>query len=279
MGNFVSCCNSEPGQNAVEVNLVEDSGGPKGGEALVVQPSVTQQTALKSETPPEKVVVEPEPAAALQEEPPPVVEEKPLAEPEKPPAEPVILVFSAADGQKQDVRVDRRPLGLWYDQKVPLKIGQVAKEFAGAAAGVKEGWTLMSVNGEDVSQPSMSYAKVTEILDKHVKKLPQGGGISTGTSVDLVFSGGDGDVTFMAVWRPLGVQFIKQIPICVEKTEAGSYGGLIGIRPGMIMKSVGGADLSKCSSYEEAITTLRKQMEMLPELNGGARLQSQVSCR
>jgi hypothetical protein len=286
-----ACCNSDSG-NAIDLSAT-DEGESKSQEAAIA-PVVDQQPVFfpKVETSPQQEVVETEKAAPPQEavesekeqqveEKTPAEEKKPASVEEKPSppppaAELVRLVFSTPDGEKS-VDLKRRPLGLWFDRSVPLKINAVTKEFAGAAAGIKEGWTMISVNGEDISKPPMIYANALAILDTYVKKLPQG--TSNVTSVDIVFGcSGETDATFKAQWSPLDITFMKQqMPITVS--HSGSYGRILGIRPGMVFKSVGGADVSTCGSYDEALALLKKSMDVLPVLGSSAILQSQVSCR
>jgi hypothetical protein len=259
-----------------------------GGDSEILQEAIIldQQPAIPStgETVPQQEVVETEQAAPPQaaveaekeqqvEEKTQVVEEKPS--PPLPAAELVRLVFSTADGEKS-VDLLRRPIGLWFTKSVPMKVVRVGKKFAAAAAGIQENWTMISVNGEDISKPSMDYANALAILDKHVKNLPED--TSNGKSVVFVFSCDGNDATFKAQWSPLGVKFEKQqMPITV--TDAGLYGGLLGIKPGMVFKSVGGTDVSTCGSYDAAIALLKESMKVLPEMGSSEVFQSQVSCR
>jgi hypothetical protein len=269
-----ACCNGNDGKSA-EIPVEDDT-------TVKLEPMIEQQPAIpvveavtqqERAAPPQEVVV-PEKVKQVEEKT-PVVEEKPP--PPLPAAALVRLVFSTADGEKS-VDLKRRPIGLWFTKSVPMKVTRVGKEFAGGAAGIEEGWTMMSVNGEDISKSSMEYARAMAILDTHVKKLPEE--TSSGTSIDFVFTCSDGkDATFKVQWSPLGTKFLKQqMPITV--TDAGLYGGLLGIRPGMIFKSVSGVDVSRCGSYDDVMLLLKKNMEVFPQLGtSSARLQIQVSCR
>jgi hypothetical protein len=246
-----------------------------GDDSEILQDTVIDQEGVvvlteQAEAPQKAVVPEKEQQV---EEKTPVVEE--TQSPPLPTAEFVRLVFSTADGEKS-VDLLRRPIGLWFSKSVPMKVIRVGKKFAAGEAGIQENWTMVSVNGEEISKPSMDYADALAILNKHVKNLPQD--ISNGKSVDLVFTCDGKDATFKAQWSLLGVKFAKQqMPITV--TGAGSYGRLLGIKPGMVLKSVGGTDVSTCGSYDAAIALLKESMKVLPEMGSSEVFQSQVSCR
>jgi hypothetical protein len=234
------CCYNNDGNNT-------DCG--RSEAVLEQQPAIPVEEVVKTEQAAPRETVVPE-----QEKPSP-----PLSA-----AELVRFVLVTADGEKS-VDVKRRPLGLWFTKSVPMKVARVAKEFAGAAAGIEEGWTMISVNGEEISKPPMDYEAALGILNKHVKKLLE----DTSNVVDLVFTCSDGkDVTFKVQWSPLGTAFSnQQMPITV--TDAGLYGGLLGIKPGMVFKSVSGVDVSECGSYDDAMLVLKKNMDLLPQLPRG----------
>jgi hypothetical protein len=260
-----ACCNGNDGKSAENADTVQVDPVIEQQPAIPVVENVKEQ---EQAAPPQDVVL-PQKVQPVEEKAPVVVEEKPS------PPLPVRLVFSTADGEKS-VDLKGRPIGLWFTKSVPMKVTRVGKEFAGGAAGIEEGWTMLSVNGEDISKPSMSYADALAILDKNVKKLPEETG--SGTSVVFVFTCSDGtDASFKVQWSPLGTKFLKkQMPITV--TDAGLYGGLLGIKPGMVFKSVGGVEVSRCASYDDAMLLLKKNMELLPQLgSSSARLQSQES--
>jgi hypothetical protein len=261
-----------------------------------VQPAVTESavmiqadtTALDSDKPASLETAPPPVEEAKQEPeeeaPPPVVEpkEEPKKE-EQPPVPPVVpveeksgvkIVFETSF-DKQTVTIESRPIGLWFDRKVPVKVATVRSEFAGAKAGIKEGWTILSVNDEDVS--SLDYTSTMAVLDKYVKKLPE---TRNSNAVDIVFTDPAGkDLTFSAQWSPLGLEFEKKVPIKVTSARIGAYGTLLGVKPGMTFKSVGTEDLTKCKSYDEALNALKKNLGGLPALSQNAKLTRELSSR
>jgi hypothetical protein len=252
----------------------------------MIQPDTSaldSDTKLETTLPPvEEAKQEPEevaPPVAPPVEEPKKVEEEPKVEEPAPVApveeKPGVKIVFDTSFDKQTVTIESRPIGLWFDRKVPVKVATVRSEFAGAKAGIKEGWTILSVNDEDVS--SLDYTSTMSVLDKYVKKLPEARG---STGVDIVFTDPAGkDLTYNAQWKPLGLEFEKKVPIKVMSARNGAYGTLLGVKPGMTFKSVGSQDLTKCKSYDEALAALKTNLGSLPVLAENEKLTRELSAR
>jgi len=107
------------------------------------------------------------------------------------------IEFQTKDGRRQVVRFFQRPLGMkfyksWW--KGGLKVAGFTKPSHAEDQGVEAGWTIVSINGEDVG--SKDYKEATEMLKKRVEHLPQVGldedGFGAATSVGTAASLGSG---------------------------------------------------------------------------------------
>mmetsp|Transcript_37967 Transcript_37967/g.80729 ORF Transcript_37967/g.80729 Transcript_37967/m.80729 type:complete len:119 (+) Transcript_37967:107-463(+) len=77
--------------------------------------------------------------------------EEPLALSEKAPQISALhLQFQATDFSKHDITIASKPVGLTYVNEVPIVISKVAPGGRAEQAGVQVGWTLLSVNGEEI---------------------------------------------------------------------------------------------------------------------------------
>eukprot|EP00927_Polykrikos_kofoidii_P055709 TRINITY_DN49923_c0_g1_i1.p1 TRINITY_DN49923_c0_g1~~TRINITY_DN49923_c0_g1_i1.p1 ORF type:complete len:162 (-),score=32.44 TRINITY_DN49923_c0_g1_i1:56-541(-) len=159
MGQQVGCCNAEPSQDEdVRVTpiaaVVEAQGNMKSAES---QPMEEPQV--------EAVVTPPEPEKQV----------FPQEEPEKqetvpPPKEGVTMKFGTENGKEETVTFTKRPLGMDFDKRVPIIMKRVTPNGHGYDLGVKAGWTLLAVNGEDIT--GMQFEQVYNLLLTHSSPLP-----------------------------------------------------------------------------------------------------------
>jgi hypothetical protein len=252
-----ACCQSEATGETVVVNssdknnvfLDSDLPEPDQQKEVIEEPE-------KKEEPVQEVVAEPDPVKVEPEGPPPDLG--------------LNLEFDTGNGPMR-VRLDSRPLGIWFKKEVPLQIEMVREEFAAGKACIEKGWTLKTINDVDVSSPEMEYAKARSVFDEHAAKLPMedGPGKVVIVLTDSTNKDNPKDYSFNACYKPLGLEFTKsEVPITVigatDKLKF-SYGMLIGIKPGMSFKKIGDKDLVGLS-YADSLLAMRDAIQGLPVL-------------
>eukprot|EP00747_Dinoflagellata_sp_TGD_P167238 gnl/TRDRNA2_/TRDRNA2_191275_c0_seq1.p1 gnl/TRDRNA2_/TRDRNA2_191275_c0~~gnl/TRDRNA2_/TRDRNA2_191275_c0_seq1.p1 ORF type:complete len:136 (-),score=13.01 gnl/TRDRNA2_/TRDRNA2_191275_c0_seq1:65-472(-) len=90
----------------------------------------------------------------------PVIEPKPMS-----------LGFVTPEGESKKVQFTSRPLGLDFNMRAPIIINGVDQGSSGDQLGVKAGWKLTSVNGQDVTK--VDFQKVYDMLSSYSRQLPQ----------------------------------------------------------------------------------------------------------
>mmetsp|Transcript_17261 Transcript_17261/g.47780 ORF Transcript_17261/g.47780 Transcript_17261/m.47780 type:complete len:144 (+) Transcript_17261:100-531(+) len=78
--------------------------------------------------------------------------------------------FMLPDQTKKTVIFDRQPLGLDFNKTNPILMKRVQPGSHGDELGVKQGWQVIGVNGEDVSSKEFEYTY--QILRKISTSLP-----------------------------------------------------------------------------------------------------------
>lgn len=73
-------------------------------------------------------------------------------------------------GEETTLTFYKKPLGLRWHLRPPIKIDQVLKGSHAEQQGVKKGWVIKAIDGEEVT--GKSYAGVTKALQKGLERLP-----------------------------------------------------------------------------------------------------------
>jgi len=84
-----------------------------------------------------------------------------------PPA--ITLTWDTGDGNEETVIATKKPLGLVFNQSLPIKITS-EKDGHGKDIGIQVGWVLKNINGVDVLN-SNSFADVQKIMHEQVNLL------------------------------------------------------------------------------------------------------------
>eukprot|EP00747_Dinoflagellata_sp_TGD_P118709 gnl/TRDRNA2_/TRDRNA2_172870_c1_seq2.p1 gnl/TRDRNA2_/TRDRNA2_172870_c1~~gnl/TRDRNA2_/TRDRNA2_172870_c1_seq2.p1 ORF type:complete len:131 (+),score=20.80 gnl/TRDRNA2_/TRDRNA2_172870_c1_seq2:45-395(+) len=69
----------------------------------------------------------------------------------------MVLGFLTEDGEFKEICFTQRPLGLDFPLKAPIIIHTVTSGSNAEELGAKSGWTLKSINGENVADRDFSY--------------------------------------------------------------------------------------------------------------------------
>jgi len=67
------------------------------------------------------------------------------------PDPPLQLLFRLQDGSTRMFGFSDKPIGVYFRRRTPVKINKVASDSPAFRQGVKEGWVILQVNGQDVS--------------------------------------------------------------------------------------------------------------------------------
>mmetsp|Transcript_107912 Transcript_107912/g.315510 ORF Transcript_107912/g.315510 Transcript_107912/m.315510 type:complete len:158 (+) Transcript_107912:81-554(+) len=136
------CAASEERSGHTAVAVSEKSPAPRSEEA-----------ALEALAPVEE---EPAPAASVKAE--AYEADPPREEPSPEPRNGVGMIFELDDGTRKEVTVKYRPLGLDFRKEVPLKVKNVKVGSAGEELGIAPGWTIVSIDGKDISANNFNDA-------------------------------------------------------------------------------------------------------------------------
>mmetsp|Transcript_23842 Transcript_23842/g.71193 ORF Transcript_23842/g.71193 Transcript_23842/m.71193 type:complete len:159 (+) Transcript_23842:94-570(+) len=82
----------------------------------------------------------------------------------------VTLLFQKSDGVEHEVLVSRKPLGIDFKREVPLKVLTVRAGSAGADYEISAGWTLLAINGADVT--TCTFSNVLDLLRESFARVP-----------------------------------------------------------------------------------------------------------
>jgi hypothetical protein len=74
-------------------------------------------------------------------------------------------------GREEILQVQYRPLGLNFDDSMPLKVTKANPSSYGGLLGAKVGWVFKSINGESLQDVPFETAKKT--LERHMGTLPE----------------------------------------------------------------------------------------------------------
>eukprot|EP00747_Dinoflagellata_sp_TGD_P165023 gnl/TRDRNA2_/TRDRNA2_185781_c0_seq1.p1 gnl/TRDRNA2_/TRDRNA2_185781_c0~~gnl/TRDRNA2_/TRDRNA2_185781_c0_seq1.p1 ORF type:complete len:126 (-),score=31.18 gnl/TRDRNA2_/TRDRNA2_185781_c0_seq1:123-500(-) len=82
----------------------------------------------------------------------------------------LMLGLQKDDGSVVELSFRRRPLGLDFEKKAPIMIKKVQAKSHAEDVGLKVGWTVVSINGEDVTKKDFAYQY--DCIRKASKALP-----------------------------------------------------------------------------------------------------------
>jgi hypothetical protein len=72
-------------------------------------------------------------------------------------------------GEDREISFSRKPLGLRWRLKLPIKVDQVLQDSHAEEVGVKKGWQMKVIDGIDVS--GFSYTGAAQVLQRGLEKL------------------------------------------------------------------------------------------------------------
>lgn len=88
---------------------------------------------------------------------------------------PFVVTFcvAAEDGEvTRDIKFDEKPLGMMFENTMPLIISRVVLGGNAEHLGVKPGWRIKAMNGKAMA--GLSYRQATQILKEETLTLPRG---------------------------------------------------------------------------------------------------------
>lgn len=81
------------------------------------------------------------------------------------------VVFDSESGEEHSVWVQHKPLGLTFNKGLPIIITGFKPDSYGEHLGIKLGWVLKSMNGQDISSQN-SFEEGTELMARQMDVLP-----------------------------------------------------------------------------------------------------------
>lgn len=237
-----ACCATPNGDAAnVEVlpNVAVATDTPilKVEEPPAAEPEAAPAPAPEPEPAPAPAAAEPAPAAAP--EPAPVAAAAEPA-PAAAPAGPACVI----EFDKQTVTFTAGPLGLTFQNEVPLVIKNVVFESEGDKAGVQAGWVFKKIG--DVSLDGKTYTEAMGLLKEAAEKLPKAAPtVYSPDAVIVEFIDPNARVRTVAFEKaPLGMSFDGSAPIRVKAVTAGSVADTLGVQSGWQFKSLSSPKLT-----------------------------------
>jgi len=173
------------------------------------------------------------------------------------PEDAVIAVFDV-DGTEQTVLVKFRPLGLKFHPRTPIVVKGFEKGAYGEMLGIQTGWTLKSLDGDDILGKQDFHAALAAMKD-HLQHLP-----AYEKAVSAVFDVDGTEQTVLVKFRPLGLKFHPRTPIVVKGFEKGAYGEMLGIQTGWTLKSLDGDDILGKQDFHAALAAMKDHLQHLP---------------
>mmetsp|Transcript_29617 Transcript_29617/g.78437 ORF Transcript_29617/g.78437 Transcript_29617/m.78437 type:complete len:118 (-) Transcript_29617:405-758(-) len=80
----------------------------------------------------------------------------------------LVLGFECPDGSIREVVVASRPFGIHYSDSVPITVTEVLPQSDADDLGVKRGWSLRTIGGEDLDGKSTSYVLTVLLQNRSV---------------------------------------------------------------------------------------------------------------
>ena len=174
----------------------------------------------------------------------------------------VEVVFDVPGTPSSPVSVTftRKPVGFDFHHQAPITVDQVAAGSHAEELGVKKGFVVRSIHGQDVGV--MGFEEKYEMFVAALSSLPGG--------VEIVFGLPDGvERVIQFRKRNLGFDFQAVTPIKVDTVFPNSHAASLGVEPGWVIKQINGEDMSapQFENYDMKFDHLRKSLSSLPNLD------------
>jgi len=168
----------------------------------------------------------------------------------------VTLEFLDDRGNVKEVTFTQRLLGMVIRNTSPPIVGNVMPGSHAQALGVREGWQITKINGEDVTRLSSAAMKDrVNALCQHLPGMYQ---------FDIGFDdeGESKNVTFKQA--PMGMRFWTMNPFKVDKVHPFSFAFVEGVRPGWRVVNVAGKDVQQMN-WEAVMQIIEDYAKYLPD--------------
>lgn len=182
----------------------------------------------------------------------------PAPAPEKAVAQTVTVEFGDG-GDTKVITFSKRHLGMLIScNPTPPQVKQVKEGCHAAEMGVREGWQVRKLQGEDVttwdkSQLDQRLAQLVELLPRPSFELSMEFQVGGSSEVkNIVFSHG-----------PLGLKFLPLKALAVDEVDSSSYAFRMGVRSGWMLLKVAGEDVTQkdWSAVVQSITELSSKLQ------------------
>jgi len=173
------------------------------------------------------------------------------------------VVFRDEAGRPRSAVFEEKPLGLHLSRNFPLTVTGVSNVSAGM--GIKEGWTVLSVAGQDVTQSNLSYDEASALLKRGVAALPT----KAKPKLDVTFMPNSATREVHFTRRPVNVTLSHSLPVTVKEVSGHTSEG--GVQPGWILQSISDKDITNLklpeamSVWNEAMSRLAIDAPPLPQ--------------
>jgi len=94
----------------------------------------------------------------------------PKTAPQEFPADAVVIEFADENRRTWKFAFTKKPLGMAFDNNMPVKVKSVVANSPAAGLGIKVGWTFNSIGGESVK--GKDYKKILSTIQEQTAKLP-----------------------------------------------------------------------------------------------------------
>lgn len=191
-------------------------------------------------------------------------EQQPLAKPvpDNPAVAPsipepaVVIVFETENGSKVEHTFTKRPLGMEWQKQAPLTLARAVPGTAAGEKGLQPGWTVMTINGENIAQSDYEGASAT--LKSAVLRLPA-------TSVTFTFKKPDGSSADLAfARRPIGMEWKNKMPLTVSNVVPNTPSAEQGLRPGWALVALNGESVAE-GEYADVSAKVKAAALTLPK--------------
>uniref|UniRef100_A0A7S4W516 PDZ domain-containing protein n=1 Tax=Alexandrium monilatum TaxID=311494 RepID=A0A7S4W516_9DINO len=207
------------------------------------------------------VEAEPEPPVKAEPEPPkPEPVSKPLTPPPPPRPEGLRLDFDDR-GTIRTVYARYRPLGIKHNRVAPIVAHAfTVNSYAKEELKVKDGWTLVAIDGVDL-QNRTDFDAVEAELHRHMQGFPL-------WPLPLEFRLGESDSSKRVekfVERPIGLEFLNVAPIRVGKIYPDSPAEMQGVQVGWVLTKIGERDVHENHDFREVMGVFKEGVEALDD--------------
>jgi len=146
------------------------------------------------------------------------------------PQQAMTVVFAVPGQSEKEITFTRRPLGLQFSKKDSLVVQGLLPGSHGEDMGVKAGWAVSKINGEDMSGKK---GQDLGVLLSRFQPVMQ---------IEFVLPGQETRmVTFSKT--PLGLDFDKKVPVTMKRVHSGGHGAELGVQAGWLIGAINGQDV------------------------------------